>query len=874
MIKREFSQFLQTLNNASVSSNVRKIANLVNANLDVLLPLTTRQGQRIKKVVELAQANWSKITSDIQPLEQQAMEKACPFYQIKSLSVGPFRGFSKNEIFDLSSELVLIYGPNGTGKSSFCEALEFGLLGSVVDAENKRFRNQEDYLRNAHTNSLRRPVVVGLDKQGNDVPIASNETLYRFCFIEKNRIDSFARIAAQAPAKQTELISTLFGLEAFLEFARNFTESMDGRYLDITGGKAKELNQKRQVLAGFQQQLSTTMPEELKSVDTAEAELAQRYRNGISFAQMESELNGAGETLGLIQQLDEELQKPFPTKSNLSHVVLQEYKEAIDRSITECNIKQQELASLSQQVSFKQLYEAVTQVQASSPAACPACKTPLAQVQVNPYTHANTELDKLQYLAGLQQAASTLTANIRNLIRHVTQIIRTCNGYFTQNNPLAVLQLEASEINHQAFWNSLQNKAGDDQTFWQYVEVQVASLEKTDKEISQAEIIRIGKQTKLKKLREFSESILKLKTRRETALATIEKAKKAIAQFDTENAQLIADVTAEKPVVEENLLIAIAYDSFVQRLNSYVNTLPAQLVENLGEMVVTLYNAFNRNDGIHEQLSDVRLPLSQNERLQIAYKHSPKILFDALHVLSEGHIRCIGLAILAAKNIKENCSILIFDDPVNAIDDEHRESIRRTLFEDNFFRTKQIILACHGEEFFKDIQNLLPTQKAQEVKTLSFLPRAGDFSIIVDHNCTPRNYLIAARTHYAKGEIRDTLGKSRQALETLTKSKVWRYVNRHGDGNLSIKMRSATAPIELRNLTEQLRSKLAKTDFSDATKDAILGPIDTLLGISGESREWRYLNGGIHEDADRTEFDRSTVNDILTALETIDKALA
>ena len=27
---------------------------------------------------------------------------------------------------------------------------------------------------------------------------------------------------------------------------------------------------------------------------------------------------------------------------------------------------------------------------------------------------------------------------------------------------------------------------------------------------------------------------------------------------------------------------------------------------------------------------------------------------------------------LASKNIKENCPILIFDDPVNAIDDEHR----------------------------------------------------------------------------------------------------------------------------------------------------------------------------------------------------------
>ena len=32
-----------------------------------------------------------------------------------------------------------------------------------------------------------------------------------------------------------------------------------------------------------------------------------------------------------------------------------------------------------------------------------------------------------------------------------------------------------------------------------------------------------------------------------------------------------------------------------------------------------------------------------------------------------------------------------------------------------------------------------------------------------------------------------------------------------------------------------------------------MNPIETLLGISGDSREWRYLNKGTHEEADRAE---------------------
>lgn len=195
------------------------------------------------------------------------------------------------------------------------------------------------------------------------------------------------------------------------------------------------------------------------------------------------------------------------------------------------------------------------------------------------------------------------------------------------------------------------------------------------------------------------------------------------------------------------------------------------------------------------------------------------------------------------------------------------------MFEDRFFNDKQIILTCHGEEFFKDIQNLMQAARVSQSRTVSFLPRIGDFHIRVDLNCSPRNYILASRAHYNKNEKRDALGKCRQALESLAKGKVWRYVNKYGDGNLSIKLRSATASIELRNLTEQLKCKISKGDFPDVNKNDVLAPIESLLGINGDSREWRYLNKGTHEEADRAEFDRQTVDLIVTALEQLDNVL-
>ena len=308
-------------------------------------------------------------------------------------------------------------------------------------------------------------------------------------------------------------------------------------------------------------------------------------------------------------------------------------------------------------------------------------------------------------------------------------------------------------------------------------------------------------------------------------------------------------------------------------MNSYNDTLPAQLVADLSEQVVELYNSFNRNDLPSELLARVKLPLVQNQRLEISFQNNPDQFYDPLHMLSEGHIRCIGLAILLSKNLKENCPILIFDDPVNAIDDDHRESIRRTLFEDQFFSGKQIILTCHGEEFFKDIQNLLPAKVAAQTQSFTFLPRLEESHINVDFNCAPRNYIIAAREHFDRNEIREALSKSRKAMECLTKGKVWRYVTKYGDGNLSIKLRGASAPIELRNLSDQLKSKIGNADFSDQNKSAVLDPLSILVGLNGNSREWVYLNKGTHEENDRAEFDRNTVSTMIVALELLDQSM-
>jgi len=874
MIRIEYLRFMQTLNADRVSGNVCKLANVILNYLDEIIPLGTTHGKRSQKIVELAQQEYKKANSVCTAVIEETQTDANRITGLKSLTVGPFSGFTKPEIFDLDSKIVLIYGPNGSGKSSFCEALEYGLLGSVEEAESKRFKEICDYLKNANVDKFEPPVIVANFLSAKADNVTANEAQFRFCFVEKNRIDSFSHIAAYSPARQTALISTLFGLDSFNDFVRGFSAEIDDKYIDLIGKKAALLRIKQLALEGDKQTIKNNS-EELIQLATEEKTLADDYQKDMLFADFVLAL-GTTDKPGEIKKIDAELQQPIPVLSGLKHDDLLQAKVNVEKAIINLNEKETELAGYSEALSYKQLYQAVIALTKTSQEICPACKTPITQTTEDPFKAAEDGLAKLEHLSTLEEARDELKTDQHEAIKSIHETLeKTCHLIGDETTPNSLKgYIRANELLlNVEWWQALIKHDNQNQSGWLQLEQQVEQLEAFDVTTLKAQATRQKKSERLEYLRGLYDQVIRLQARRESLEEGINKAKVNITKFDEDNKALIENVEQEKSAVEQNKEISIAYKQLVERLNSYKDALPNKLVADLGSLVVQLYNAFNRTDATNDLLADLKLPTSSGERIKISFKSAPESYFDALHVLSEGHIRCVGLAILLAKNLKEDCPILIFDDPVNAIDDDHREAIRRTLFEDDYFKDKQIILTCQGEEFFKDIQNLLGAKRTNASKRLTFLPQLGDKQIRVDFQSTPRNYVLAAKGHLDKLETRNALEKARQALESLAKDRIWRYVSKHGDGNLSIKLRSANSPIELRNLTEQLKTKLSQPDFTHEDKDSILNPINRILGIDGQSREWRYLNKGTHEDPDRAEFDRSIVKSIIDSLVDLDTVL-
>ena len=131
--KRDFERFVAWLHLPATQAppDVRRLANLALARFDALARTSRQHSQRSIYLVSQARQDMAQTLDGPPDIAAVAADGAWPWKRLRSMTIGPFRGFRNPEPFDLQKRVVLFYGPNGSGKTSFCEGLEFGLLGSV-----------------------------------------------------------------------------------------------------------------------------------------------------------------------------------------------------------------------------------------------------------------------------------------------------------------------------------------------------------------------------------------------------------------------------------------------------------------------------------------------------------------------------------------------------------------------------------------------------------------------------------------------------------------------------------------------------------------------------------------------------------------------
>lgn len=873
MIKKEFYRWITASELSSLSDTDKKLLNLLIVYFDVILPLGTAGGTRAKKIGQLIESKNTTLSSDLPDLEPQTTSETEVFKSIIELKIGPFRGFSSEETFIFDKKYIFMYGPNGSGKSSFCEGLEYSLLGGIEESGLKRI-DIHTYTKNAQTGRYKKPITYGLNSEKQKVEITQNPSAYQFSFIEKNRIDNFARIAATTPSSQKDRIASLFGLDAFSDFVDGFTENFnDDKYLTLINKKEIEFaaeNQKIEASKTRIVEIEKELKEQAKATVSLINDVAQEKVKTLS--ELKIFLVGEDGTKGVINALQEKKAASIPDNLDISivEIVFNEVNK-MRVLLNLLTLKNLELNKSSSELNFKDLYSALVSISkdiTKDKSICPACKTPINNVTVNPFDNASSELMKMGELAILQSDIETVAISLSKKTRETNEYIQKLNTF---KKTIGNLEPSFSIYTEFTFTG-----IATINTWKKILENELNTNEKElvehEKLINDIKIFNSTLQLKrnekekldigLRRFQDLKQNHDKIDAQQKNLLAEQSKLKEAVTEFNNQNKSKLKEIEDIRKKIAINMEYVHSYQKLIKRLKDYKTQLPSSLSSGLSDKTKEFYNIINAHDPDFEKLEKLELPTSIGEKITICFQGERKT-HDALLILSEGHIKVLGLSLLLSKVVSEDLGFIIFDDIVNAIDDEHRDGIAELLLNNPDIKNRQHIITCHGDIFINKLEHKLGASVAgKEVKSYRFVPSDSieerGIKISVGDS---KHYLLLAKKSLAEDARKDVASRCRQAIESISEQ-LWIKLGKKLNVNLTVKMRAPGARPDLSSVVESLIKEI----------QGITGPGELLsnLKLLKEKYPWSLLNKGTHEQGDLPELERKDVSDLLSLVEKIE----
>ncbi len=870
----EFKRFLAK-SAPTLSEHEVRLANLMLGGFNEITAVGSAGGRRGRVLAKLIVDKGDAAAPTLEIVADEANTNESEIVRLTKMEVEHFRGFSDKHTFEFKNPYTFIYGPNGTGKSSLCEALEYGLLGSIHEADSKRIPIP-DYIRNNTSRKSAKPVLYGDTAKEKGIEVKVDSRSFEFCFIEKNRIDGFARVAANTPAAQQARLAALFGLEEFNTFATQFNESLDP-YLDCVGKKGKELADRAKGIAGHKAILEG-LPAKLKAAEVRGTALLAKYQECKNLEEIKVALSGPEGNGGKQKANNTEIGRlqNLKTAADPGTDDILANAEELLRLIKEKAEAQDFLNQYKDQLSLRDLYIAILKNRERFGNECPACASELYRdgrlaVPIDPYGSAEDKLKQfdaaLTAEGRIKETSEALTLGWRTLVSKIAKLPAAAAAVgFVKAPEVGTFSAEASNIKDMAsienFLRAALIKRGLLDALKDATTAHNGKVEQSKASIKKLEDDNLTISKDL-------EEIVTISTLTAANAKAETEATQAIEQFNRENEELIKEAEAENPGVARNVRYSLAYASLRGKLLAYNAGLPLALAADLNEKTLKFYNEINKNDHPADRLKSLKLPTAVGEKIEIEFEDGESC--DALQVLSEGHIRCLGLAILLAKITRDGLPFLIFDDVVNSIDDEHRSAIIDLILNPEEVGKRQLIVTTHGEDFMKRLENAISMKKYKETVTrIDFLAPFAAKKITVKLD-SPRHYLTVATRSYEEGRTRDSLSYVRKSFEEEL-NRLWKKIaNKRLLAQISVGMRGPGNP-DLMSLATGLHQFLSRKDVT--VFQETLPYLSEMIGYGEKHQvEWNYLNKGTHEEDRAEEFDAVIVRRMLETVIKLDDAI-
>ena len=816
----------------------------------------TAGGKRANKIVEYIGEKQGVCDKTIETLSFGSEINTKKIKKLNVLEVDSFRGFSVSRTFNLDKQYVFLYGPNGSGKSSFSEALEYGLLGIIEEADANKIK-LSTYIKNTATKKGKKPTITCTYEDGSEDEAIIDYDAYRFAFVEKNRIADFSHISVLNSKNQNERIAALFGLSAFNEFVQGFTTNFDEKYLTTSSVTEKLFEEKKLSRDSKEKQLQESKDELNRIKDLLVEEIAKLKKQEIT--EVDSALDYLDNpTTGVltvkIAERDKLYVTPIPVEyiENFINYILE-----LQKYLKTVNENRNKLSDMALQVNYKNLYEIISELEETT--SCPACGTNLAIAERNPYEYAKEQLKTFTEIELIQKKINEAAQNARENMREILDFI-SGNKEFIKLLQIKTDNMVSVELEDIRMYVDAVSK------WFEFCE----GFKGFDKIVARNKIEEYNKAAnksnseydqQVAELSAVRNALVTLKTQMNEKEQIIRRFQKEIKEFDEQSENTIKKIQAEKRICEFNVKIVEAYNKIIGSLVNYNNELPRQIAQDLEQKIVDYYNTINQDDADFEKIEELILPDATSDKMYITFADGSTS--EALQVLSEGHIKILGLSILLAKAVHDNLNFIIFDDIVNAIDDDHRNGVADLLMNHVDFANTQIILSTHGDQFIFKLQDKLGQKRVKENAIVyKFIPADSleERGVIVEYSDS-KTPLMAAEEKYNKNETKDAASKCRQAMECVAYN-LWNLIAKSSDAMISVGMRS---PKSLPDLSYIVDGLIKKTGKIKGMED-----INAELKSLKEPGNWRVLNKGTHYEDEQKEFERTDVKCVYDHLVKLD----
>lgn len=625
---------------------------------------------------------------------------------ISNIQINNFKGFKcvsqgdSGTYIELHNKKNIFFGANGSGKTSFCEALEYKLTGSIKEAKKRGIKDKE-YIENS--SGGKETISVNFKTSGLLLADISEYERSEFnkCFIEKNRINEFALLRGHKDTgvKANDVTARLLGFEVFDDFKSKFVQA-------------------KQFETRINNLFAKKSTQELKDLYTRNETYISQYNtniNKINKNEYHSLLNKEQEVLINTYILDK-------VNSRIKHNNHKAYfkKDVLSwlwklkLNFRRLDIIDSKLNDKSKELDLSELYKAVIKLKGNTDESiCPACKTPLLNTIENPFDYANREILKLKEISLLKERKETISTLLATSYwEKVINFKRDYEYSFKRYKQLEDTELTIIIKKFDSVNDKVERLKILSNLFLVDNTIILSYLKKLNIEYNKDLRIDKIRNIIIKKQKELQEQYNYIAVEKSKYSTVFEQQKDLflkISLYKKNSKKITKDVEQDKKYNEFLKDLVTSYAIFLEDLKIYIHKEQNELICKIKDRILGYYNIINKGDSHDEKILEIDFEEQSDKTYTIKLRRKDGWKKAGV-ILSEGHLRVLGLSIILSIAESSNIPFIVFDDVVNAIDSEHRANIIEMMFCNEYLNKTQLIVTTHDRLFWERFCNIYSTR--------------------------------------------------------------------------------------------------------------------------------------------------------------------